>query len=61
MLPPVAIQSAVAAASLIRLRCPHCDAVQARPRKPKGSRYACKVCRKRFVREEGEARARAHR
>jgi len=57
----MALTVPVAAAALIQLRCPHCGAVQARQRKPKGSRYACKVCKKRFVREEGEARARARR
>ncbi|MBK7583063.1 MAG: hypothetical protein IPI67_23055 [Myxococcales bacterium] len=42
---------------MIRLACPHCGEIQARGRKPKGSVYACRKCRRRFTREEGEAAA----
>jgi transposase-like protein len=49
------------AGALIRLVCPHCGEIQARARKPEGRRYACRKCRKRFRREQGEDGARKRR
>jgi transposase-like protein len=48
-----------AAGVLIRLVCPHCGEVQSRARKPPRERYACRKCRKRFTREQGEPKANA--
>ncbi|MFO0567054.1 MAG: hypothetical protein U0263_15405 [Polyangiaceae bacterium] len=39
---------------MIRMVCPHCHEAQARARKPPKSVYACRRCRKRFTREQGE-------
>jgi transposase-like protein len=44
---------------LIRLVCPHCGEVQSRARKPPKERYACRKCRKRFTREQGEPKPNA--
>jgi transposase-like protein len=46
------------AMGMIKLVCPHCQELQVRGHKPKHSVYACRKCRKRFTREEGEAGAR---
>jgi hypothetical protein len=51
----VLIYGAAAAAALIKLACPHCGEVQARPRKPKGERYRCRKCHHLFTREQGQA------
>ena len=40
---------------MIKLVCPHCHELQVRGRKPRRSVYACRKCRKRFTREQGEA------
>ena len=47
--------------ALVRLVCPHCGKAQLRGRKPDEERYACRKCRKRFTREQGEQEAKARR
>ena len=39
--------------TVIRMRCPRCGEVQARARKPLGSRYRCRKCHALFTKEEG--------
>jgi transposase-like protein len=41
------------ATSLVRLVCPHCGEVQARAKKKRFERYACRRCHKRFTLAEG--------
>jgi len=44
---------------VVRLQCPKCGEVQARARKPRGARYACRRCGEVFeveVRENRKAR-----
>ncbi len=57
----MAIFWSATAGAIIQLTCPHCGELQARARKPKGSRYACRKCRKRFTREQGQGAGRARR
>jgi transposase-like protein len=53
----MAVFTGAAFGALIRLACPHCHLVQARARKPRSERYACRRCRRRFTREQGERAA----
>lgn len=41
-------------AATLKLTCPHCHSVQLRARKPKGTRYACRRCHKRFALESAK-------
>lgn len=43
--------------AILQLRCPHCDALQARAREKAGHVYRCRDCNRSFTREEGLARA----
>lgn len=47
----------IAAATLVRVACPHCKEVQARVRKMPHERYRCRRCHKTFTRQEGEQEA----
>jgi transposase-like protein len=47
-----------AGAALVRLVCPHCGEVQARARKKKTERYACRRCHRRFTLTEGSRKRR---
>jgi transposase-like protein len=49
------INSALAAT--LKLTCPHCHYVQLRARKPKGTRYACRKCHKRFELQSAKSTA----
>ena len=41
--------SSAVSATIVALTCPHCGAIQARARKPRGYEYKCKICMKLFA------------
>jgi transposase-like protein len=47
-----------ARSAIVALRCPACGHVQARARKKRGERYACKSCHRLFTLEEGQQQSR---